>query len=308
MTIDELRNGSIAVMCGGNSAEREISLISGKTVIDALRSRGFSVVEVDPSSANWMSVLADVDFVFIALHGLGGEDGAMQGTLQTLGLPYSGSGVLASALAMDKQRSKQVWQGIGIATPGFEELSEKTDWQDVIDRLGPVFVKPACEGSSIGMSCADTAQALQAAFEAARLHAGVVLAEKWVKGPEYTVGILGGQALPSIRLETNNTFYDYQAKYDSEETQYHCPSQLSANEETQLAQLSLRAFESLGCSVWGRVDVMRDEADDAFYVLEANTVPGMTSHSLVPMAAAAVGLDVPALVERIVNLSLAEVR
>ena len=307
MSLDQLRMGRIAVLFGGNSAEREVSLNSGRTVVEALQSLGLDVIGVDPSSPDWASQLGGVTLAFIILHGPGGEDGSMQGALQTLGIPYTGSGVLGSALAMDKTRSKELWQGIGLATAGFVTLHKDTDWQGVIDRFGKVFVKPACEGSSIGMSSADSASALRAAFELASQYAGEVLAEQFIAGPEYTVAILGDQALPSIRLETDNEFYDYQAKYISNDTRYHCPSGLSATEEAEVAALSLRAFRSLGCAVWGRVDLMRD-ASGAFQVLEVNTVPGMTSHSLVPMAAAATGMSIADLVQRIVELSLEEGR
>lgn len=306
MTLDELRNGKVAVLLGGNSAERAVSLNSGQTVITALQSLGMEVIPVDPAEPNWAAQLAGVSIAFIILHGPGGEDGSMQGALQTLGIPYTGSGVLGSALAMDKKRSKQLWQGIGLSTSGFVTLDASTDWQEVIDRFGKVFVKPACEGSSIGMSSADSAEALRKSYELARQYAGDVLAERFVDGPEYTVAVLGDKALPSIRLETDNEFYDYEAKYISDDTRYHCPSGLSAAEEAEIAALSLRAFASLGCSVWGRVDVMRDSAG-RFHVLEVNTVPGMTSHSLVPMAAAATGMAIPELVQRIVELSLQEV-
>lgn len=303
MSLEQLRNGRVAVLLGGSSAEREVSLNSGATVIDALQTLGLDVVAVDPAAPDWAARLAGVDLAFIILHGPGGEDGSMQGALQTLGIPYTGSGVLGSALAMDKKRAKQLWQGIDVATGGFVTLGSDTDWQGVIDRFGKVFVKPACEGSSIGMSCADSGDALRASYELASRYAGEVLAEQFIAGPEYTVAILGDQALPSIRLETDNEFYDYEAKYVSDDTRYHCPSGLSASEEAEIAALSLRAFHSLGCSVWGRVDVMRD-ADGRFFVLEVNTVPGMTSHSLVPMAAAATGMAIPELVQRIVELSL----
>jgi D-alanine-D-alanine ligase len=305
MRLEQLRDAKIAVLLGGNSAEREVSLNSGKTVIEALQSLGMDVLAVDPSAPDWKTQLNGVSLAFIVLHGPGGEDGSMQGALQTLAIPYTGSRVLGSALAMDKQRSKQLWQGIGVATGGFMMLDEDTDWQGVIDQFGKVFVKPACEGSSIGMSSADTAVALRKSFELANQYSDDVLAEQYIAGPEYTVAILGDQALPSIRLETDNEFYDYEAKYISNDTRYHCPSGLTDSEEAEIAALSLRAFRSLGCSVWGRVDVMRD-ADGRFFVLEVNTVPGMTSHSLVPMAAAAAGMPIPALVQRIVELSLQE--
>lgn len=294
---------AVAVLLGGTSAEREVSLQSGRTVSDALRSLNYKVRDVDPADKDWMTQLEGVDCVFNALHGPGGEDGTMQGALEALGLPYTGSGVLGSALAMDKRRSKQLWQGIGIATAGFEMLSANTDWQQVIDRLGKVFVKPACEGSSIGMAPASDAQSLQQAYEGAAGYSGGVLAEKFIDGPEYTVGIVGDKSLPSIRMVTDNEFYDYEAKYLSEDTHYHCPSGLNSAEETALGELTLTAFQSLGCEGWGRVDTMRD-SDGRFYVLEVNTIPGMTSHSLVPMAARQAGMEVPALVERILALAL----
>lgn len=302
MSLEMLRKAPVAVLLGGNSAEREISLLSGQTVVAALQSRGFEVRPVDPAEPNWVAQLQGVSCAFIALHGPGGEDGSMQGALDALNIPYTGSGVLGSALAMDKLRSKQLWQGIGLATGGFVTLGADTDWQGVIDRFNRVFVKPACEGSSLGMTHADSAAGLCEAYGVAAPYAGAVLAEQFIDGPEYTVAVLGDQALPSIRLETDNEFYDYEAKYLSEETRYHCPSGLNPQEEAQIAELALRAFGSLGCSVWGRVDVMRD-ADGSFYVLEVNTIPGMTSHSLVPMAAAAAGMDIGALVQRIMELS-----
>jgi D-alanine-D-alanine ligase len=302
MSLDRLLQGPIAVLLGGNSAEREISLLSGQTVVAALQSLGCEVRAVDPAAPDWMAQLQGVTCAFIALHGPGGEDGSMQGALQTMGIPYTGSGVLGSALAMDKVRSKQLWQGMGLATAGFVTLAADTDWQQVIDRFSKVFVKPACEGSSIGMTSADSAVALQQAYAVASDYAGEVLAEQFIDGPEYTVAVLGDEALPSIRMETDNEFYDYEAKYLSEATRYHCPSDLNPAQEAQIAELALRAFRSVGCSVWGRVDVMRD-ADGDFYVLEVNTIPGMTSHSLVPMAAAVAGMDIAALVRRIVELS-----
>ncbi len=303
MNFDLLRSGTVAVLSGGRSAEREISLQSGATIVSAFESLGFSVRQVDPADRNWLLQLEEVSYVFNALHGPGGEDGVMQGVLSALNIRYSGSGILGSALAMDKLRSKQLWQGIGIPTGGFVTLCSDTDWQGVIDRFGKVFVKPACEGSSIGMAFADNAGALESAFHEARKFEGAVLAEQFFTGPEYTVAVLGEEALPSIRMETDNEFYDYEAKYLSDKTRYHCPSGLSAQEESMLSSMALAAFDSLGCSNWGRVDLMRDR-DGEFYVLEVNTIPGMTSHSLVPMAAAAAGMDVAALVRRIVELSL----
>lgn len=302
MSLKALQGSPVAVLLGGNSAEREVSLQSGQTVIDALRSLGFEVRPVDPATPDWIARLDGVSFAFIALHGPGGEDGSMQGALQALGIPYTGSGVLGSALAMDKLRCKQLWQGLGLSTGGFEALGPDSDWQAVIDRLGKVFVKPSCEGSSIGMTSAADAKKLAQAYQTASQYGVGVLAEQFIDGPEYTVAILGDKALPSIRLETDNEFYDYDAKYLSDETRYHCPSGLSQVDEAEMAGLALRAFRSLDCAVWGRVDIMRD-GDGRFYVLEVNTIPGMTSHSLVPMAAKAAGMDIPALVERIVTLS-----
>ena len=293
----------VAVLLGGKSAERDVSLQSGKTVADALESLAYPVRRVDPADADWIAQLDGVSCAFNALHGPGGEDGSMQGALEALGIPYTGSGVLGSALALDKMRSKQLWQGVGVATGGFEILAADTDWQGVVDRFGKVFVKPACEGSSIGMTAADSAEQLRQAYEVASEYSGAVIAEQFIDGPEYTVGILGDEALPAIRMETDNEFYDYEAKYLSDDTRYLCPCGLSAEEEAEVAALALRAFRTLGCSVWGRADLMRD-SDGRFYVLEVNTIPGMTSHSLVPMAAAAAGMDIDALVERILQLSV----
>ncbi len=303
MSLQQLSGQEIAVLLGGTSAEREVSLQSGATVLQALAELGLAARAVDPADADWTQQLHGAGFVFNALHGPGGEDGVMQGALEALGLPYSGSGVLGSALAMDKQRSKQLWQGIGVATAGFVTLQQDSDWQGVIDRFGKVFVKPACEGSSVGMAPADSAAELEAAWrEASDFHGGV-LAEQFIDGPEYTVAILGERALPSIRMETDNEFYDYEAKYLSDDTRYHCPSGLGEAEEAEVAALALRAFKTLGCSGWGRVDTMRD-SDGRFYVLEVNTIPGMTSHSLVPMAARAVGLEIPQLVAQIIEIGL----
>ncbi|MEM9256045.1 MAG: D-alanine--D-alanine ligase [Pseudomonadota bacterium] len=304
MSLSLLKDQGVAVLLGGQSAEREVSLQSGQTVLDALLALNLQAYAVDTADTDWFAQLQGAGFAFIALHGPGGEDGGMQGALQTLGIPYSGSGVLGSALAMDKQRSKALWQSTRIATAEYLSLYPQIDWQAVMDRMGKVFVKPACEGSSIGMSIADSAESLRESYALASQYGQQVMAERYIDGPEYTVGILGDRALPSIRLETANEFYDYEAKYLSDDTGYHCPSGLSAAEETTLAELALEAFRSVGCEVWGRVDVMHD-SQSGFQVLEVNTVPGMTSHSLVPMAAAAAGMDLPALVARVVELSLA---
>jgi D-alanine-D-alanine ligase len=302
MTAWSPEKGPVAVLLGGNSAERQVSLQSGQTVQTALQALGYQVRAVDPAEPDWVAQLRGVSCAFNALHGPGGEDGTMQGALQALEIPCTGSGVLGSALAMDKLRSKQLWQGMGVSTAGFVTLHADTDWQAVIQRFGKVFVKPACEGSSIGMAAADNPDTLQKAYEFAAAYAGSVLAEQFIEGPEYTVAVLGEDALPAIRLETDNEFYDYEAKYLSDDTRYLCPCGLTAAEEAEMAQLALQAFSSLGCAVWGRVDVMRG-SDGSFYVLEVNTIPGMTSHSLVPMAAAAAGMDITALVQRILQLS-----
>lgn len=295
--------GHVAVLYGGLSSERAISLKSGQAVTDALLRSGVSVEAVDVD-ANFLSVLTEQqtgkrqkwDRVFIALHGVGGEDGSMQAVLDMAGIPYTGSGVLASALGMDKWRTKMVWQAQHLPTPAYALLHETTDWNTCMTALGGcVIVKPACEGSSIGMRRVISAQELQEAFVYAKQFAGAVLAEAWVTGAEFTVAILNGKALPAIRLETDHAFYDFDAKYLSNSTRYLCPCGLSAEQEKNLQQLAENAFAAVGCAGWGRVDVMQD-AQGNFYLLEVNTVPGMTDHSLVPMAAQAAGLSFDALV------------
>ena len=294
---DVSKFGSIGLLYGGLSSEREISLMTGEAVLAALKNLNVDVIAIDVQE-NILQILPSyqLDRVFIALHGPGGEDGTLQGALEYLELPYTGSGVLASALAMDKLRCKQMWRGIGLPTTDFAVLDEKSDWAAVLDSLGgKVMVKPTCEGSSIGMSRVETAQQLQEAWRQAADLSNVVIAESLLEGEEYTVAILGDQALPSIRIEAKEVFYDYQAKYFSDETAYFCPSGLSVAREEELRDLSVAAFNSLGCRGWGRVDVMVDSAG-SFQLLEVNTVPGMTSHSLVPMAASAAGLSFDELV------------
>ena len=297
--------GRVGLLYGGTSSEREVSLMSGDAVHQALLNLAVDVVAID-AGENLLQRLPDyqLDRVFIALHGPGGEDGTLQGALEYLNLPYTGSGVLASALAMDKLRCKQMWQGMGLPTSDFALLDADSDWSAVLQRLGGnTMVKPAAEGSSIGMSRAQTPEQLQAAWlEASQYHTSVI-AEPLLPGPEYTVAILDGQILPSIRIESNAEFYDYQAKYFSNQTQYLCPSELSETREQELQALCLQAFNSVGCRGWGRVDVMVDSAGQ-FQLLEVNTVPGMTSHSLVPMAAKAAGLSFDQLVEKILEGSL----
>ena len=304
MNLDRLRGMEIAVLLGGLSPEREVSLLSGATVAGALAQLGVGTSLLDPAEPGWWERLAGTELAFIALHGAGGEDGLMQGALEIQGIPYTGSSVLSSALAMDKVRSKQLWQGIGLPSAEFIELSADCDWQRVIATLGAAFVKPVTGGSSIGTAGVETAEDLQQAWQQAAQYDDRVIAERLIRGPEYTVSVLGDESLPAISVQTDNAFYDYEAKYLSDDTRYLCPCGLTDAEEQQLAELALRAFKSLGCSVWGRVDLMRDE-DGRFLLLEVNTVPGMTSHSLVPMAANAAGIDLSELVGRICCLSLA---
>lgn len=298
--------GKVAVLMGGRSAEREISLRSGEAVLHALRRTGVDAHAVD-AQADVLERLAAGDFrrAFIALHGRGGEDGVIQGALETVGLPYTGSGVLGSALSMDKLRSKQVWLGAGLPTPPYAVLEESTDFAAVVRELGlPLMVKPAQEGSSIGMTKVVAASELRAAWRSAAEYDDCVIAERWIAGAEYTAALLGHEALPLIRLETPRDFYDYQAKYHADTTRYHCPCGLDAGREGQLQALALKAFAALGGAGWGRIDFLCDESGAPWFI-EANTVPGMTDHSLVPMAARAAGLTFDELVWRILATSLA---
>ena len=290
------------MLYGGTSAEREISLLSGAAVLDALVEQGVDAVGVD-AGPGVIRVLEDLapDRVFVALHGPGGEDGTVQGALGFLGLPYTGSGVLASALAMDKLRTKLLWRGLALPTADFVMLREDTDWQIALDDLGgTAMVKPSHEGSSLGMAVASTPAQLRDAWAGAAKLDRDVIAERWLSGAEYTVAILDGRALPVIKLETERGFYDYEAKYLANDTRYLCPCGLAPERESALQALALEAFNSLGCEGWGRVDVMLD-ADDRFQLLEVNTIPGMTDHSLVPMAARAAGLSFGDLVMRILE-------
>lgn len=283
--------GKVAVLLGGKSAEREVSLNSGAMVLAALRSRGVDAHPFDPAELG-LEALVDARFdrVFIVLHGRFGEDGTLQGALEWLGIPYTGSGVLASALAMDKLRTKLLWQASGLPTPSYEILRADVDLSAVAARLGlPIMVKPVCEGSSLGMSKVRAASALDEAFTLAVNYDRVVMAEKFIEGTELTVAILGDEALPIIKLETPRDFYDYQAKYVSDDTRYIIPCGLPQARERELQALCIEAFRVLDCSGWGRVDLMLD-AEGAPYLLEVNTAPGMTDHSLVPMAARAAGM------------------
>jgi len=298
--------GKVAVLMGGRSAERAISLKSGMAVLQALQSAGVDAHALDAADAGFARALAEDGYarVFIALHGRGGEDGVVQGLLEVLGLPYTGSGVLASALAMDKLRTKQVWSSAGIPTPPFTLLPDAaavTVLQDTLDY--PVIVKPAHEGSSIGISKVETADELLAAWQLAQRYDEEVFAEQWITGQEFTAGILGSEALPLIRLETPNTFYDYDAKYQANTTRYLIPCGLEAAREQVLQTQSLAAFRAVGAGGWGRVDFMLDHAGNPWFI-EVNTIPGLTDHSLVPMAARASGLDFTALVCRILDATL----
>ena len=294
--------GKVAVMMGGGSAEREISLKSGTAVLAALRSSGIDAHSFDPRDKP-LEALHGEGFkrVFIALHGRGGEDGTLQGALELLGIPYTGSGVLASALAMDKWRSKLVWQAAGLPVPEYVVLDAASDFAAAEARLGlPLFVKPANEGSSIGISKVKRAGELRAAYELAAGFDSCVIAEQFLGGGEYTVGILAGQALPVIRIVPATEFYDYEAKYLRDDTEYRIPSGLGEEREREMRDLALRAFAVLGGRGWGRMDLMLDAAGRTF-CLEANTSPGMTDHSLVPMAAKSAGIPFPQLVIKLLE-------
>ena len=297
--------GTVGLLSGGLSSEREISLMTGAAVLKSMRNLGIDVIAIDVQKDFIDSLQSyQLDRVFVALHGPGGEDGTLQGALEYLGIPYTGSGVMASALAMDKFRCKQLWRGIGLPTADFYLLDKESDYEEILNKLGgKCVVKPSCEGSSIGMSLADSAQQLREAWKLASEFDTAVIAESKLEGEEYTVAILGERALPSVRIDSQATFYDYQAKYFSDKTQYFCPSGLSNERESELRELAMHAFKSLNCKGWGRVDVMTD-ADGAFHILEVNTVPGMTSHSLVPMAAKAAGIEFDDLVCAILEESL----
>ena len=300
--------GRVAVLMGGTSSEREVSLNSGGNVLEALRSRGVDAQPVDGIPALVTALAARrFDRVFNILHGGDGENGVVQGLMQALGVPYTGSGVLGSALTLDKVRTKQVWLALGFPTPRYARLPHGEQRGEEVmaaaRELGlPVIVKPSCEGSSVGVSRVFKSQQLQAAVELASRYPGELLMEQLVLGDEYTVGILGERALPSIRIVPAGEYYDYHAKYVAEDTQYICPG-LSGVAEQEIQQLALAAFHAAGCSGWGRVDVMRDTSGRNF-LLEVNTTPGMTSHSLVPKAARALGIEFEELVWRILETSM----
>jgi D-alanine-D-alanine ligase len=284
--------GKVAVMMGGSSAEREVSLMSGNGVLAALRSKGVDAHPFDPAEKP-LSALKEEGFarVFNILHGPFGEDGTLQGALEALGMPYTGCGVMASAICMDKWRTKLLWKGAGLPIPAFELLHDDSDFDAIEQQLGlPIFVKPSTEGSSIGVTKVKTHGGLKAAYEEARQYDSIVIAEQFIGGGEYTCAVIDGQAYPTIKIEPATEYYDYQAKYFRDDTVYRCPSGLAADVEARARQLALQAFRVLGCQGWARIDFLMDE-QDGIYLLEANTNPGMTSHSLVPMAARVEGLS-----------------
>jgi D-alanine-D-alanine ligase len=296
--------GKVAVLMGGWSAEREISIKSGQAILSALRAQGIKAEGIDVNRQVIETLeKSHYDRVFVALHGRGGEDGVIQGVLELLQIPYTGSGVLASALCMNKLMTKQLWRGAGLSTPDYCLLTADFDSEVVVQQLGlPLIVKPVFEGSSLGLTKVEQADQLKTAWqEAARLE-GPVLAEQWIEGTEYTVAVLGDEALPVIRLETPRACYDFEAKYHAPDTRYHCPCGLPQSLEQHLRTLALRAFKVTGATGWGRVDLMSDQAAKP-WLIEINTAPGMTDHSLVPMAAAAAGIDFINLVRRILESS-----
>lgn len=297
--------GKVAVLLGGDSSERDISLLTGNAVLAALKRRDVDAQAFDPLDRPVQSLVNErFDRVWIALHGPGGEDGAMQGALEWLGIPYTGSGVLASALTMDKLKTKRVVVGAGYAAPEYAVLGSPADLPGALAAIGlPLMVKPASQGSSVGITKVKTAAELPRAYSEARAVDPIVFAERFIEGEEYTIGVLQDSGLPSIRIQPATEFYDYEAKYFRNDTQYHCPSGLTAEAEAELRAAALAAFRVTDCAGWGRVDFMRDVATDQFYFIEINTTPGMTDHSLVPMAARRAGIDFDELVWRILETS-----
>ncbi len=297
--------GRVGVLTGGVSAEREISLLSGKCVTDSLVRSGLDVLSIDIDERFFEQLPKyGLDRALIMLHGSRGEDGVLQGALESYDLPYTGSGILASAAAMDKLHSKIFWKGSNIRTPAFSLLEKTTNWKETLKKLGgEIIVKPARGGSSLGMSRVNDVKSFKEAWKKASILDDKVIAEQWIEGEEYTVAILDEKALPPIKLETSHEFYDYSAKYLSEETIYRYPCELNEKKEKELMRLAIQSFESLGCTGWGRVDVMTNSHGE-FFILEINTVPGMTDHSLVPMAAAAAGYNFDELVLKILDSSM----
>ncbi len=309
--LDPARYGRVALILGGHSAERSISLKSGAAVLAALQRLGIEVTPIDPAERPGSRLFealspARFDRAFLILHGRGGEDGQIQGALETLGLAYTGSGVLGSAIAMDKYRSKQLWSGVGLPTAECAPILDEADLAPAAELGFPLMIKPAHEGSSLGMARVDNRDELLRAWREAATLDAVVIAERWLTGAEYTCAILGDQALPLIQLETPHVFYDFDAKYQADSTSYRCPCGLPDAREAEYRRLCLRAFHAVGASGWGRVDFMLD-ANGLPQLLEVNTIPGMTDHSLVPMAARAAGIEFDALCARILETSLREV-
>ncbi len=301
---DPAKFGKVGVLMGGAAAEREISINSGQQVLAGLLRKGVNAIAVDIKEDMILPIMnQDFDRVFNIIHGRGGEDGILQGVLESLKIPYTGSGVMASALSMDKLRTKLCWQGANLPTPSWMVLTSEQDVSSCADQLPfPVIVKPSLEGSSIGMSKANNISELLTAWETASNYQCDVYAESWVSGKEYTVAILNDQALPVIRLETPHAFYDYEAKYNASTTSYHCPCGLNNQQEQKIQELALHAAQLIGVKGWSRVDLFIDDQEQA-QLIEINTVPGMTDHSLVPMAAKANGIDFDELVWRILETS-----
>jgi D-alanine-D-alanine ligase len=302
--IDVKKLGKVAVLMGGSSAEREISLMSGNGVLAALREKGVDAYAFDPSLQSLFDLRREkFDRVFIALHGRFGEDGTVQGVLEALGIPYTGSGVMASALSMDKWRTKLVWLAAGIPTPAYQLLTADSNWSQVIDKLGlPLIVKPAREGSSIGVTKVRTAWELPDAFQLAYKLDPLVIAEEFIDGQELTATVVGDDALPLVRIQAPEGDYDYKNKYFTDDVKYHCPAGIRPEIEDAIRTTTLNAFRVLGCTGWGRADVMLRE-DGRFSFLEMNTSPGMTGHSLVPISARAVGMSYPDLCVRILSMA-----
>lgn len=304
MTMEASQFGKVAVLMGGRSAEREISLQSGNAVLSALQRNGVDAHGIDVNE----KIVAQLDNekfdrVFIMLHGRGGEDGTIQGVLEMMAIPYTGSGVMASSIAMDKLKTKQIWLAMGLPTPEFSILESEEDCEKALETLGlPLIVKPVLEGSSIGMSKVDKAEEMEAAWKTAAQCGGTVIAERWIVGSEYTAAVLDDQVLPMIKLETPHRFYDYDAKYQANDTQYICPCGLSSEREAEFAGLIKQAFQAVNAQAWGRVDFMVDR-DGKPWLIEINTVPGMTGHSLVPMAAKQAGMSFDELVIKILSMA-----
>ena len=304
MTVEASQFGKVAVLMGGRSAEREISLQSGNAVLSALQRNGVDAHGIDVNER----IVAQLDTekfdrVFIMLHGRGGEDGTIQGVLEMMAIPYTGSGVMASSIAMDKLKTKQIWLAMGLPTPEFSILESAEDCEKALETLGlPLIVKPVLEGSSIGMSKVDKAEEMEAAWKTAAQCGGTVIAERWIVGSEYTAAVLDNQVLPMIKLETPHRFYDYDAKYQANDTQYICPCGLSSEREAEFAGLIKQAFQAVNAQAWGRVDFMVDR-DGQPWLIEINTVPGMTGHSLVPMAAKQAGMSFDELVMKILSMA-----